>query len=675
MSRVIRTVCGHDCPDMCSLLAHVENGRLVRIQGDPDQPFTAGFACAKVNREPELVNSPERLLKPLRRRGPKGAGEFAPVSWEQALDEIIGRWQAIIREDGPLAILGYCYSAHQGQFNRWLLMALFHTLGATCLLPGTVCDTCADVAWEATLGPVGGADPESVIDSDLVIAWSADLVTTNVHFWAKVQEARGKGARLVVIDPRRSRTAAQADWHLAPRIGTDAALALGLMHVLVRDGLCDRAYVARETVGFDRLERDVLPRFSPERVEAITAIRRGDVETLARLYGCARAPFIRMGWGMSRSAQGGQAIRAVALLPGVTGAYARRGGGALLATSLAFGLNFAAIRRPSGGVAARLVNHSRLGDALLRLQGPPIRALFVACNNPAVTCPDAGAVRRGLGRDDLFTVVHSPFMSDTARYADIVLPAAIYLETEDFYRAYGSYYMQFGPRAVNPPGEAWSNRRLAQELARRLGLHDAVFSMTTEELLQTLFHGATGPAADVDPDALPGAGPVKITPYPEGQRFATPSGRLEFYSATLEAEGLPCLPDWTNDPQEQADGGRWPLRLLTAPGYYQSHTAFSGNAYLRERQGPPVCVLNPVDAERRGLRSGDRVELYNDHGALGVTLRVSDEVPAGVALVPGQRPSGESHHGTVNVLCSDRYTDLGAGATYQSTFLDVRRAP
>ena len=674
MKTVIRTVCAHDCPDMCSLLAHVEDGRLVRIEGDPSQPFTAGFACAKVHREPELVHSPERIPQPLRRIGAKGAGEFRPVAWDEALDEIVERWRAIMREDGPLAILGYCYSAHQGQFNRWLLMALFHALGTTRLLPGTVCDTCSDVAWNATLGPVGGADPELVVHSDLVIAWSADLITTSVHFWAKVEEARRTGAKLVVIDPRRSRTAAHADWHLAPRIGTDAALALGMMHVFVRDGLCDRSYLARETLGFDRLEQDVLPRFTPERTEAITGIPQTDVESLARLFGRARAPFIRMGWGMSRSAQGGQAIRAVALLPGVTGAYARRGSGALLATGDGFGFDFDAIRRPSGPAETRTVNHSRLGDALLHLDGPRIRALFVAGNNPAVTCPDAGAVRRGLSRPDLFTVVHAPFLSDTARYADLVLPAATFLETEDLYRAYGAYYVQFGPRAIEPVGQAWPNLRLAQELARRLGLRDAVFSMTTDELVRTAFRGAAGPAAGIDPDSLRIAGPIKVEPYRNGQQFATPSGKLEFYSAALAAQGLPALPDWQPDAVEAADARRWPLRLLTAPGYYQSHTAFSGNPFLRRRQGPPVAILHPDEAARRGLADGDDIELFNDRGTLGVTLRVSDEVPVGVALVPGQRPSGEARHGTVNLLCSDRYTDMGEGATYQSTFLDVRAA-
>jgi anaerobic selenocysteine-containing dehydrogenase len=659
---------------MCSILAHVDDGRLVRVEGDPDQPFTAGFVCAKVRREPELVHSADRVRTPLRRTGPKGAGQFEPITWDDALDELTRRWQAIRREDGPLAILGYSYSAHQGQLNRWVPMALFHALGTTRLQPGTICDTCADVAWETTCGPVGGADPEAMLQSDLIISWSADLVTTAVHAWAKVEEARARGAQLVVIDPRRSRTAAQADWHVAPRIGTDAALALGLMHVLTRDGLADRGYLARHTVGFDRLERDVLPRFAPGRVSEITGLPVADIERLARLYGRARAPYIRIGFGMSRSSQGGQAIRAVACLPAVVGAYAKPGGGALLATVGGFGFSFEAVRRPSGPASTRLVNHSLLGQALLEMRDPPIRALFVSANNPAVTCPDSATVRRGLMREDLFTVVHDPFVTDTARYADLVLPATTYLETEDLFRAYGAYYVQFAPQAVPAQGEAWSNLRLAQELARRLGVGDAVFSMDTRELVRTAFVGATGPAARIDPDALRTAGPVKVDPYPDGQRFGTPSGKLEFYSEMLASKGLSPMPDWREDAEETAHGRRWPLRLLTAPGYFQSHTAFTGNRALRRREGAPVAILHPEDAARRGLRPDDGVELFNDLGTVGMRLRTSDEIAPGVVLVPGQRPAGEALSGTVNVLCGDRLSDLGEGATYQSTFLDVRAA-
>jgi len=667
----IRVVCAHDCPDMCSLLVQVEDGRVARVTGDPEQPFTAGFACAKVNRDAELVHSPQRLQRPLRRTGRKGEGEFAPIGWDEALDEIVGRWQAIIAEYGPLAILGYAYSAHQGQINRGLVNGLFHALGTSRLIGGTVCDTCCETAWDMTIGPVGGADPESVLDSDLVIAWGADLVATNVHFWAKVEEARKRRAvPVVVIDPRRSRTARLADWHLPIRIGTDAALALGLMHILVRDGLCDRAYLAAHTVGFDRLEAEVLPRFAPQRVAAITGLAAADIERLAAMYGAAPRSFIRLGEGMTRLARGGEALRAVALLPGVTGAYGRRGGGALLLTAASCELDYNAVRKPSGPATSRMVNHLRLGDALLTMADPPIRALFIAANNPAVTCPEVAKVRQGLAREDLFTVVHDPFLSVTARYADIVLPAATYLETEDFYRAYGTYYLQYAPRAVAPQGEAWSNARLAQALAQRMGLADPVFRKSPAEIVADLFRGATGTAAMLDPERVLAGGPIRLPPE-AGQRFKTPSGKLEFYSAQLAAQGLAAMPDWQPDPDEEAEAARWPLRLLTAPGYFQSHTAFSGVGFLRKREGEPFCILHPEEAQRRALADGDRVRLYNQRGAVGLRLRVGDEVPPGVVLVPGQRPDDEAVSGTVNMLCSDRYTDLGDGATYQSTFLEV----
>ncbi|MBV8890083.1 MAG: molybdopterin-dependent oxidoreductase, partial [Alphaproteobacteria bacterium] len=544
---------------MCSLLAEVDGDRVLRVRGDPEQPFTAGFACAKVNRDAELVHSPERLTTPLRRVGAKGEGRFEPIGWDEALDTITERWRHIIAESGPSALLGYAYSAHQGQMNRGLMLGLFHALGTSRLIAGTVCDTCCEEAWNMTVGPVGGADPMAVDESDLVIAWGADLTATNVHFWARVEAAQKRGVKLVVIDPRRNRTAKQADLFLQIRIGTDSALALGLMHILARDRLVDRAYVAANTLGFDRIEAEVLPRFAPDRVAEITGLRVDEIEELAALYGAAKRSFIRLGEGMTRLARGGEALRAVALLPGLTGAYGRRGGGALLLAAASCDLNYGALRRPSGPATTRLVNHSRLGEALLTMQDPPLRGLFIAANNPVVTNPDAAAVRRGLMRDDLFTVVHDPFLSATARYADIVLPAAIYLETEDFYRAYGTYFLQYAPAAVPPQGEAWSNLRLAQELAHRMGLNDAIFGMQPPQLLATLFDGAQGPVAAVDPATLLERGPVQWA-APTAQEFRTPSGKLEFYSEQMAAAGLAPMPDWQPDPEEQADAAQWPLR-------------------------------------------------------------------------------------------------------------------
>lgn len=664
-----KVVCGHDCPDMCSLLAHVEDGRVVKIEGDPQQPYTAGFACAKVNRDAELVHSPDRLKTPLRRTGAKGRGQFRSIGWDEALDEIASRWKAVIAESGPHAILGYAYSAHQGLMNRGLVNGLFHAMGASRLQAGTVCDTCCETAWDLTVGPVGGADPESVTESDLIVSWGADLVAVNVHFWAKVEQARKAGVKLVVIDPRRSRTAERADWHIPIRIGTDAALALGVMHVLARDGRCDRAYLAAHTLGFEQLEREVLPRFAPHAVAGITGISAEDVERFADLYGRAKKSFIRLGEGMTRLARGGQALRSVAVLPALTGAYGRHGGGALLLTASSIHLNYNAVRKPSGPASARAVNHLRLGEALLNMQDPPIRALFVAANNPAVTCPDVGKVRRGLAREDLFTVVHDPFLSMTARYADIVLPATTYLETEDLFRSYGSYYMQYARRAVEPQGEARSNFSVAQALAQRMGLVDAVYGMTERQVLDELMRGAGGAAA-LEPAHVADAGPINLKPA-GGQQFATPSGKLEIYSEQVKALGVSPLPDWQPDPGEASEAARWPLRLLTAPSYFQPHTAYSAVAFLRGREGPPYCVLHPEDAQARGLSDGQQVRLFNARGRIGLVLRVADEIRPGVVLVPGQRPDEEAVEGTINMLCSDRYTDLGEGATYQSTWLEV----
>ena len=657
---------------MCSLIVHVDNGKVVRIQGDPDHPYTAGFACGKVNRDADLVNSPERIATPLKRVGPKGTGQFKPITWDDALDEIAAKWKGIIKESGPLALLGYAYSAHQGLMNRGLVNGLFHALGSSRLQAGTVCDTCCEEAWNFTLGSTGGADPEDVVHSDLVISWGADLAATNVHFYSLVEHAKKeRGLPLVVIDPRRTRSAKAADLYLPIRIGTDAALALGIMHILVRDKLANRDYIAKHTLGFDKVERDILPKFPPNKVAEITGLAVADIEKVAAMYGNAKSALIRLGEGMTRLAAGGQALRAVALLPGVSGHYAVKGGGSLLMTAASCDLNYAAVRRPSGPAASRMVNQLRLGEELLNMKDPPIRALFISANNPAVTCPEVQKVRKGLAREDLFTVVHDPFMTDTAKYADIVLPAALYLETEDLYRAYGAYWMQWGRAAAKPAGEARSNFDVAQALAKCMGLTDKIFTLAPQDAAKELFKGSTGPASKADPQKLFAGESISIKHDWDGQPFKTPSGKLEFYSEMLGKTGVSPVPDWASDPIDEAEAKKWPLRLLTAPGYFQAHTAYSGVGFLRDREGQPFCILHPADAAKRNLTDGADVKLFNGRGTIGLKLKVSDEVQPGVVLVPGQRPSSEAVSGTVNMLCSDRYTDIGEGATYQSTWLDV----
>ncbi|HLY55577.1 MAG TPA: molybdopterin-dependent oxidoreductase [Stellaceae bacterium] len=665
-SRIVRAVCGHDCPDMCSLMVTVEDGRVARIAGDPEQEFTAGFVCGKVGREPELINSAARLTMPLLRRGAKGAGEFQPIGWDEALDRIAGRWREVIAAHGPAALVGYAYSGHMGKLNIGLPNGLFEALGAGGVETGTVCDSTADAAFVATLGEVGGADPEGVAECDLILAWGADLVATNVHFWALAQQARDRGAAIVVIDPQRTRTALQADWHLRPHIGSDAALAFGVMHVLLRDGLADRAYLERATQGFDELEREVLPRFTPEAAAGATGIPAADIERLARTYAAARKPYLRFGLGMTRNRRGADAMRAVAILPAVVGAYGKPGAGALYSCSPAHGLPTGRLSAPTGATGRRMLNHATLGREILELADPPVRAFFVAANNPAVTCPDSHVVRRALGREDLFVVVHAPTLNDTARFADIVLPAATYLETDDLYTSYGSYRMQFGAQAVEPPGEARSNAWVARALARRMGVEHPVFRRPDRELLTELIEGATGLARGVDPEEVLSGRPIKLAP-PDVQEFGTPSGRLEVRSSVLEAAGLPGLPDWRQEPGDPAH----PLRLLTAPGFHLSHTAYAGARFLEKRAGESSCVLHPEDAAARGVADGDLVDLRNARGRITFRAKVGSETLPGVVLVIGQRPAADAASGTINMLCGAELTAVGAGATYQDTWLEV----
>lgn len=654
--QIVRTVCPHDCPDQCSMLAHVDGGRLVRVEGDPDHLFTRGFLCAKVNLYPQRVHSPERLLYPLRRTGPKGKGRFERICWDEALDAIAAKWRAV----EPDAILGYAYSGTMGIVNKNLPQALFAALGARPVAVGTVCDTASEAGWSYAVGECPGPDPESVSQSDLIIAWGANLVTTNVHMIPFVDDACARGARLIVIDPYATRTARRADWHIPIRIGTDAALALGIMHVLERDGLVDEDSVRTEATGWERMRAEVLPQYSPDTVAGITGMEAAEIERLAHLYGKAKAPFIRLGLGMSRNSHGGMAVRTVALLPAVVGAWAKPGGGALTATGGAFRLDISAVRRPDLRRNPREVNHALLGRELV---DPTLRALFVMANNPAVTCPEQDKVMEGLRREDLFTVVHDLQLTDTARYADIVLPACTALEDEDLYRSYGHRYFQFGPKVLDPLGESRPNRWVVSELARRMGLDDPVFSRGMAEHVQALL----APLPEFQAEQVMAGGPFKV-------EVESGVPHTHFFSQVMAEAGLPPLPEWKPDPVEAEEGARYPLRLLTAPGHYQSHSAFAGVAALQRSEGEPHCLLHPIDAEARGIGHGDPVELYNDRGSLGLLAHVTERAQQGVVVVEGQR--GHDRYaggGSINVLTSGRLTDMGGGATYQSTWLEIRK--
>lgn len=677
MPRLVRTVCPHDCPDQCSLLVQVEDGRAIKVMGDPDHPFTHGFLCAKVNCYEERVHSPERLLQPMRRVGAKGEGRFAPISWEDALTEITGRWQRITAQHGAQAIAGYTYSGCMGLVSRQFHQAFYNALGATRVRLGTICDSTCEAGWEYSVGSGAAIDPERVVDSDLIIAWGANLVTTNVHMVPFIDQARKKGARLIAIDPYRTRTARRADLYLPIRIGTDTALALGMMHVLHREGLTDKAYLGRYTLGWDQMISEVLPHYTPERVAEITGLAAVDIETLARQYGKARAPFIRLGMGMSRNTGGGMAVRTVALLPGVVGAWHKPGGGALLETAGAWSLNYDALRRPDLAPAGqRFIDQMTLGRDLLASQDPPILSLLVQSSNPATSSPDQASVRAALAREDLFLIVHDTFLTDTGRYADLLLPAPTAFEHEDIYRSYGSLYLQKSNQVLPLQGECRTNFQLLTELARRLGLQDPVFSKSPDELMRETIEVEDGPQAGLRlADLEHGAWktPLPAIGHNLENAFGTPSGRLEFYSRSMLVAGQPPLPEWRPDAAAEAEGSRWPLRLLTAPGHFQHHTSWAGVSSLRRKEGVAACLLHPDDAVARGIHDGAPVLLHNDRGEVGLYAQVTSDTQRGVVVVVGARASHEYlQGGPINVLTSARKTDFGEGATYQSVWLDVR---
>ena len=668
----VRTVCAHDCPDACSILVTLEGGRVTRTEGDPEHPFTRGFLCGKVNRYADRVHSPERLLTPLRRVGAKGEGRFEPISWESALDDIVTRWRDIAAEYGGEAIAGYAYSAHQGLVNRNLTQALFHALGATRVNAAAVCDSCNGEAWDAVAGIGMGTDPERVADADLIISWGANLDSTNVHLLPFVNQARQRGARFVVIDVWRTRTARHADGYMPIRVGTDAALALGIAHVLQREGLTDQAYIDRMTVGYDDWARDVLPRYTPAVVSDITGIAASDIKALAMAYGRAKAPFIRMGQGLSRHAGGGAAVRAIACLPALVGAWRHPGGGALLGTSGAYNFNFAAVRRPDlSPKPTRTLNMVRFGHALQTWRHPPLKALFVQSNNPAVTCPEQNLVRQGLMRNDLFTVVHDTFLSDTARYADIVLPACTSFETEDLYRGYGAYYVQYGSRVLPPQGESRSNETVIRALAERLGLQDPVFRRSVREHIEALLDVDSGPVAGLSLESLLDGRPRRLNAPALGHTFdhhvPTPSGKFQIACPELE----PVLPDYIPDAVKPE--AAHPLRLVSAPGHHLHHSSFNGVEFLRRTEGGPWVYLHPDEAVSRGIAHGQEVELVNERGVVGLYANITTDAPMGCAVVEGHRPQADYlRGGPLNRLCSDRLSDVGEGATYQNTWLDVR---
>jgi len=684
-TQVVRGACPHDCPDTCAMLVTVESGRAVRVAGDPDHPFTRGFLCAKVNRYVERTYHDDRVLHPMRRTGAKGSGEFARISWDEALDEIATRLNAIRHSgDGPQAILPYSYAGTMGIVQGSSIdRRFFHSIGAS-MLDRTICSTPGKIGMQMTVGANIGADPEGISESDLVLLWGTNTLTSNPHLWPFVLEARARGAPIIAIDPIRTRTAAQCDEWIAIRPGTDAALALGMMHVVLDRGLEDDEYIARYTTGIDAL-RERAREYTPDHVSAITGIRPEVIVSLGERYGRAKAAFIRVNYGLQRHGGGGMAVRTIACLPALAGHWRQAGGGVQLSSSHNFKFNTALVERPDLSPKVRTINMIRLGEALTAkdagVGGPPVRAMIVYNSNPAAVAPDRNAVLAGMRRDDLFTVVLEHFQTDTADYADIVLPATTQLEHWDLHLSYGHHYVSLNKPSIDPLGESLPNTEIFRRLARRMGLDDPCLFDDDPTVIRQALDSSSDKLAGVSFDALLERGwmrlnvPTPYLPFANGG-FFTPSGKCEFYSPRLREMGLDPVPTFT-PPYEfpeavPALAERYPLTLISSPAHQFLNSTFVNIGALRRGAREPECLLHPADAERRGIGAGARVVVHNDRGAFTAVARVEETIRPGVVWAPSIWWGKFAADGAnANQTTSQRETDLGRGPVFYDNLVEV----
>jgi anaerobic selenocysteine-containing dehydrogenase len=677
------SVCPHDCPSACALLVTVEDGRLASVTGNPAHPFTQGVICGKVREYAERVHSPLRVKAPLRRVGAKGAGEFAEISWDEAIETIAARWRAIIRDHGAEAILPFSYAGSMGQVQFYAGHPLFHALGAS-RLDRSICVNTAYAGWRATLGAVTGNDSEQMVGADLVVLWGVNAAYSTINVMTLVKQARARGAHVVAIDPYRTPTAQQADEHLMVRPGTDAALALAVMNVLITEGRIDREYIERATLSFDRLAEHVKA-YPPERVAPIVGLPAETIVGFARRYGASPRTFIRIGIGLSRHDNGGMTCRTLACLPALTGAYADPHGGALLSSGGAFGFDYAVLERPDlmPPPPPRLINMIHLGRALTDTRlTPRVQALHVYSSNPAAVCPNQTLVLEGLAREDLFTVVHEQVLTDTASYADLVLPATTSMEHEDLYRSYGQFTLQLAQPVLPPQGQAKSNWEMCALLARAMGVAEEHYAKTPRALISEFLGRGDDTVRGITYEQLRRDGWARInlpTPYlPFAHGAPTASGKVEFYSERMERQGLPPLPTYTplvEGPENLALAARYPLQCLVPPNRFFLNSSFSQSELLRRRQGAPSVLIAPEDAAQRGIADGDAVVVESARGRARFAARVTDATRRGVVVIEGIwwhrfHPGGRG----VNVLTDDRVTDMGGGPAFHSNLVEVARA-
>jgi molybdopterin guanine dinucleotide-containing S/N-oxide reductase-like protein len=703
MKSVVHAACPHDCPDACGVLITIEDGRATHLEGDPAHPVTRGFLCAKVTKYLDRVYSPDRVLYPMRRKdsapkGPGGPGTpplqvFERISWDEALDEIASKLRQAADQYGPESILPYSYGGTLGALNGASMdRRFFHRLGAS-QLDRTICASAGAEGLMSVTGAKLGTEPEQFAHSRTIIAWGSNIHGNNVHLWPFIEEARQKGARLIVIDPYKTRTAKCADWYLPINPGTDIALALGMMNVIINEGLYDADYVSRYTAGFDELKARV-QEYPLEKVAHWTGISAADIHKLATDYATQRPSVIRVNYGIQRSENGGTAMRAVAMLPCLVGSWKEVGGGLQMSTSGAFGLNKTALEMPelmqkALGRSARVVNMSQLGSALNKLDAPLIQALFVYSSNPAAVCPDGNEVIRGLKRPDLFTVVHEQFFTDTTDYADIVLPATTFFEHKDLQGAYGHYYLQVSTQAIEPLGECRSNVNLFRDLAQRMGFEDECFRESVDSMIERALDSPNPSLKGITRERLEREDHIRLNfsgngktssavdepflPFKEGN-FPTPSGKALFYNEALKRLGLDPVLTFT-PPQESRHGAQaasFPLELLSRKPDNLLNTTFSNLPTVRKMEPLMGMIeMHAADAESRGIHDGDRVRAFNSRGEIVLLAKVNGTVPPGVVAARLDWARFGVGERNINVLTSEKLTDMGNAATFYSVCVEV----
>ena len=681
---VVRGACPHDCPDTCALLVTVRDGKAIRVAGDPAHPTTHGALCAKVSRYPERTYSADRILTPMRRVGRKGEGRFEPASWDEALDAIAGRLAEVAARD-PQRILPYSYAGTMGWVQGdGMGQRLFHRLGAS-LLDRTICSSAGMTGLAYTLGGAVGMDVERYADSKLILIWGSNSITSNLHFWTFAQQAKRRGAKLVAIDPYRTDTAQKCHQHVALLPGTDAALALGMMNVLIAEGMVDRDYVERHTLGYADLAERAM-QYPPHRVAAICGITEDEVVQLARDYGRTKPAAIRLNYGLQRTHGGANAVRAVASLPALVGAWRDPAGGVLLTSSHMVPITPARHTRPDliPGWPERLprtINMVQIGDALLGAD-PPIEAMVVWNSNPVAVAPDSEKVIRGFAREDLFTVVIEHFRTDTADYADWLLPATTQLEHFDVHKTYGHWYVLANHPAVPPLGEARPNSEIFRLLARRMGFDEPALQASDEEVARDAMDWSDPRAGGHTLEDVMQQGWVKMrhadAPFAEGG-FPTPSGKCEFWSERLARQGLDPLPDFV-PPYESAASNpelakRYPLAMISPPARNFLNSTFVNVDSLRASEKEQACLVSPADAAARGIADGDRVRVRNDRGSFLARAEVSDRARPGVVVAWGiwwhKLAAGGRN---VNAVTGQALTDMGRGPTFYDCLVEIERA-